>query len=259
MKICSRCGIEKPLTEFYAERGTTKTICKTCHIAAVCERRKAKRDGTWQRKERPAPDLTADKRCSRCGETKPRDAFYAKQASSDGLQSECKQCRNRAVSIYYAANRERYRVYSVGYRAANDERLRERRREYKRANRESLSAKARVYYRENRAALLAKGVTRHRDWYARNRGRSFAYSHARRAALRNVRINDFTADQWDAMLAYYGHRCGYCGGPLDPSTHDHMMPLARGGDHTEANIVPACRRCNGSKHAQTLAEFLLRN
>lgn len=31
---------------------------------------------------------------------------------------------------------------------------------------------------------------------------------------------------------------------------DHVHPLARGGPHTVANLVPACRRCNRSKGAR---------
>ena len=41
--------------------------------------------------------------------------------------------------------------------------------------------------------------------------------------------------------------CYYCDKPA--TTVDHVVPLARGGTNFEGNLVPACRSCNGSKHA----------
>jgi 5-methylcytosine-specific restriction endonuclease McrA len=50
------------------------------------------------------------------------------------------------------------------------------------------------------------------------------------------------------MQTHYDHRCVYCGkrakGHL---TQDHLTPLAKGGNHTKNNIVPACRKCNAIK------------
>jgi len=39
---------------------------------------------------------------------------------------------------------------------------------------------------------------------------------------------------------------------------DHRIPLARGGDNTIANILPACGRCNRRKHLMTEEEFRAR-
>ena len=33
------------------------------------------------------------KRCSKCGETKPRSEFHKERAAKDGLKSQCKDCR----------------------------------------------------------------------------------------------------------------------------------------------------------------------
>ena len=39
--------------------------------------------------------------------------------------------------------------------------------------------------------------------------------------------------------------CAYCDQPAD--TLDHVLPRLRGGLTVAANLVPACRRCNGAK------------
>ena len=53
------------------------------------------------------------------------------------------------------------------------------------------------------------------------------------------------------------HRCGYClvseallGMPME---FEHLIPLALGGATAEENLWCSCRRCNGSKGAQTHA------
>ncbi|MFE0187713.1 HNH endonuclease [Streptomyces sp. NPDC058989] len=45
--------------------------------------------------------------------------------------------------------------------------------------------------------------------------------------------------------------CAYCEGPAEEL--DHVVPLARGGPDTAANVVAACRSCNASKYTHILA------
>ena len=55
--------------------------------------------------------------------------------------------------------------------------------------------------------------------------------------------------------------CHYCGKKFAPSelTMDHIVPLARGGTSTRANVVPACKNCNAQKKLVTPAELALKN
>ena len=43
-----------------------------------------------------------------------------------------------------------------------------------------------------------------------------------------------------------GHACVYCGNEQD-LTLDHYVPLQKGGDHSDDNLVTACRVCNAKK------------
>ena len=54
--------------------------------------------------------------------------------------------------------------------------------------------------------------------------------------------------------------CHYCGEkfPSSQLTMDHVVPLARGGESTRSNIVPACRSCNRDKKLDTPAERILK-
>lgn len=66
-----------------------------------------------------------------------------------------------------------------------------------------------------------------------------------------------------SVLARDGHECAY--GYTDPrtgktclgraTTMDHIIPRAKGGEHSWLNVVAACRRCNGRKGHHTLEEL----
>ena len=58
---------------------------------------------------------------------------------------------------------------------------------------------------------------------------------------------ELTEKEWSFSLAYFGHRCAYCGKFLIEPTKDHIKPRIHGGKLEQSNIVPACRSCNSSK------------
>ncbi len=51
-----------------------------------------------------------------------------------------------------------------------------------------------------------------------------------------------------AVLLRDAHTCGICGLP-GADTVDHIIPRARGGDHTPANLRAAHRACNSRRGA----------
>jgi hypothetical protein len=55
----------------------------------------------------------------------------------------------------------------------------------------------------------------------------------------------------------YSGPCDYCGDTL-PTHVDHVEPVSKGGSAERDNLVPACRRCNLSKHDDTVEEWELR-
>jgi 5-methylcytosine-specific restriction endonuclease McrA len=48
--------------------------------------------------------------------------------------------------------------------------------------------------------------------------------------------------------------CAYCG-VENATTVDHVLPVARGGDDSEANLVCACVKCNTSKGKKMPFDF----
>ncbi len=56
-----------------------------------------------------------------------------------------------------------------------------------------------------------------------------------------------------AVFIRDGFRCQYCGGPAE--SIDHVIPRARGGQHSWDNVVAACRKCNSSKEDRLVHEI----
>jgi len=52
-----------------------------------------------------------------------------------------------------------------------------------------------------------------------------------------------------------GERCTYCGDTAGPFHLDHIIPWAKGGEHSTDNLTVACAACNWSKGAMTLEEW----
>jgi hypothetical protein len=56
-----------------------------------------------------------------------------------------------------------------------------------------------------------------------------------------------------SVFEAWGSRCAYCTAPAD--TLDHVLARLRGGLTVRANLVPACRRCNGAKGSSDWREW----
>lgn len=52
--------------------------------------------------------------------------------------------------------------------------------------------------------------------------------------------------------------CHFCEQKFKPAelTMDHLVPLARGGESTKSNLVPACKECNAKKKLDTPVDLL---
>ena len=61
-----------------------------------------------------------------------------------------------------------------------------------------------------------------------------------------------------ALCIAQRYKCAYCGKSLNEGYHiEHLIPLSRGGDNDEWNIVLLCPHCNMSKNSKTLVEYAL--
>lgn len=158
--------------------------------------------------------------CGTCGKPKPTSEFHRNRKTKDGLSRNCIPCRNAIWRKWYEANKEKKR--------------RLKRERWHVVGLERARANATRYQHENPE-------------------RKVVWANARRARKMGVRIEPADANTIH-LERIKGQRCAYCG--ASASHADHVVALARGGDHAPWNLVMACQACNGAKHSRLLGDFL---
>lgn len=242
-KVCTKCGVEKPLSEFHKSKRLAYSVhsrCKRCANAYKrqrmtdprCKAVQAKGVARW--KEANADHWRALKK-EQCRRARAReagfDSYEAYRASKPAKREG--QGRIRIDGIRVRKNLKRRCPLLSAYPKIHYQ-----------INKEQILERVRAYYRNHTKTARAK-VKR---WKEANPGRVSQTRYKRRAALAEAE-NSLTTEQWRSILAAYRYRCAYCGrkGKL---TMDHVVPVILGGPHTATNIVPACQRCNSSKGAR---------
>lgn len=169
------------------------------------------------------------------------------------------------------------KAYMKAYREANKERLNERRRETQRlwrlAHPEKRKAE-RARYRENHLEEIReryrawreknpeKAQAATKDWRERNKERLREYEQNRVRTddrlVQRQRKQKYKAKQWNVLVETVDFLvimerdrgiCQICGVPVTEETlsFDHIIPLSKGGPHTEDNIQVAHIECNVRK------------
>ena len=186
---------------------------------------------TWYLRYNPP----LDKFCADCGENINHRSNSA---------TRCAQCAKIAERYVTARRRKKpdyvayIRTYGMAYRNRPDRimRVQERRQtpEYK--------AQRRKYAEVPRTKELhAEGERRRK---------------ARKAGQLGV-----VTDRVKAMLAKAKH-CGLCGAAFTKETPkhiDHVVPLAKGGMHEDANLQALCAQCNNRKYDKDPIVFARKN
>lgn len=236
-KVCSRCGEDKPLSEYHkcqAAKDGHGYACKECARAAA-------RESMQKYRENNRESVRAYQRQYR-------------RENIDRILERERASRERNKPARNASLRERY--------ATDDE------------YREACKAQARVYYHDNRDKCLAKNkrwvaenrehvreshrarhqryVERHRD-KLRNRWR--VYSHHRRAMLREAE-GTHTPEDIQLIGDRQGWRCWWCQADCADDYHvDHRVPISKGGSNGPENLVVSCPACNVRKSDKLPHEF----
>lgn len=188
----------------------------------------------WQRHGDPThrnPGEVRDGKriCPMCGEDKPRDAehFHRDRACPDGLRPICAACCRRQV-----AERHPYVPKPKALRPCD--------------------SCLRLFMADKRRSRYCEDCSDQADrlWREQNPDKVWKIGARRRARERAAFVEDvdravvFARDDWT---------CQICMEPLDRDavhpealspTVDHVVPLARGGEHSYANVQAAHFRCN---------------
>ena len=95
-KVCTKCGVWKPLEEYHKDKthkDGRRSQCKEC----ASELNKQK----WLKKRPKKIKEVREgmKKCTKCGEWKPLEEYHKDRKKEDGRASRCKKCKNRKKLI----------------------------------------------------------------------------------------------------------------------------------------------------------------
>jgi 5-methylcytosine-specific restriction endonuclease McrA len=183
------------------------------------------------------------RRCQKCGQEKPRAAFYRDKQRKDGIATRCRSCDSKRSKHYYRLNRE--------------ERL-ARHRRWQKANPDKWYAAVRSWARRNRdKTRRASNACNKRRYHANpvvGRAKSLAAYGRRRALKAAVEVGEI---DYERIRRRDRMRCHMCRLKVsEEQLHfDHVIPLVAGGAHTESNIAVSHAQCNLSKNRRVLTLF----
>lgn len=117
IKTCSKCGIEKPLSEFYKDKQKKDGLTSQC-IDCIKSAHELNKDHNNKRKKQYYKD------------NKEKESINRKQ-----YYNRNKDNINDRQKLYYIANKDRLLDYQKEYRLKNKDKMREKQREYEKRKR----------------------------------------------------------------------------------------------------------------------------
>lgn len=134
-KICSKCHVEKSVTDFY-KRKTSKdgfrSSCKECE------------NNVKQN------IIKETKVCSKCHVEKNIENFYRSKQSQNGFRPECKECSSIKRKQYYKNNKETIKQLHKNYNQKYEREIKKYKQSYYQNNKEQIKKKHANYYQKHK-------------------------------------------------------------------------------------------------------------
>lgn len=189
---------------------------------------------------------TTNKVCYTCKQEKPASDFYPHKASKDGLHPNCLPCetekRYLRESRVSPEEKERRRQAKRDYDVV-----------YNKKHKKARQVREKELYAIRREDKIKCAARWSKANPARRRAISQNYKYGRRAA-EGAKISSRELQDW---IDSQDKVCVYCSSSCPESYHiDHIIPLAKGGQHCTSNLAIACPTCNLRKSDKMPEVFL---
>lgn len=224
-KTCSKCGIEKPINDFYKRsrsEGKYRADCKICNNEMS---KKYYKDNSEKIAER----------------------HKEWRIENPGYREE-----------YRKTNKEKILESDRKYYLNNKEKISQYKKEWNKANPKKDIAYSKKHYKNNKEYYKEKN----KQWRKENPGKIREYRQKQRG-LKQKLAHNLPASKWNEIMLDFDCKCAYCG--ISEEEHlekhkqtlsqEHFIPLSKGGEYTHNNIIPSCRSCNNSKRSKDFFEW----
>jgi 5-methylcytosine-specific restriction endonuclease McrA len=189
--------------------------------------------------------------CGKCSVSRETSEFHRDKSMTDGLRRHCRSC----VKAYDDQIREQRNKRAREIYAADPASKIAKTREYHLAHPEWSKQKLReshLRHAETRLARVQKRLVTDPEFVQYRRDVARRSEMRRRALLSGSKTEAVSQDDLREVLDAYNSKCWICGITLTEKelTWDHYQPIKAGGDHSVANLRPACGPCNCRKNAR---------
>lgn len=259
IKICSSCKrkLPKNTDHFYKDKNRKDGLtydCRECRGSNFTNKLK------WKEGHRV---------CIKCEREILETTEYFRMKEDRSFVSICRECENKSNrqwrknnpdwhKRYYENNKETILKTNMLWREQNEQALRENRKAYRQENKTKMLEYGRQYRKDNKGKIAIQA----REW-RKNNAEKIRIAKQRRNAGKKMLEATLTTRQWDKIKKDFNSSCAYCG--ISEETHikeckerlhqDHFISLEMNGEYTHNNIIPACRKCNSSKHTRDFFEW----
>ena len=186
--------------------------------------------------------------CRYCNKELPINKFGNDKRSKDGKKNKCSSCHNEYMKAYYWQHREVLAARVLVYHYKNREIANKKRKLNRLKNLEKQMQHSRQWQKDN--PELANAIKT--NWRMKNRVKLKAIADKRNIIVKNGNV----PSSFIKMLKT--QPCNYCGIYVENQMQiDHVIPIAKGGQHSVENLVSACKSCNLSKSDKMLDVWIL--
>ena len=121
-KICSKCGVEKPISAFYKNKSRKQGVHSACIDCYKLKNRQKPFGRFWKTVDRKLLHDQGLQRCNKCGEIKSLFKFNADSSEKTGLRRICTNCISKS-------QRNRHNEIS-NYKILNKKNIKKKQKEY---------------------------------------------------------------------------------------------------------------------------------
>ena len=204
-----------------------------------------------------------------------------------GVSSKCKNCENENRRNKYKNDldyKEKTLNRNKNYYEENKEELQIKHKEHYSNNKDTYIEKAKEYYKNNKEKIqkqakeryyndIELSQSRNKENYNKHKEQRLKYmkeyniknpevafnSKNKRRIREEEQGSGITKEQWKEMMDFFNWQCAYSGESLNGNnkerTIDHIIPLAKNGQHEVWNLVPMKLKYNSSKHTNDMEEW----
>ena len=178
----------------------------------------------------------------------PHKDPVAHAAYQKKYRAENKEKKTAYRKKWDAENKEKIAAYQKEYRAENKAKAVAYNKKYCAKNKEVVAASNKKYRAANKEKIAAQNKN-----YAKKNKDKFAVYNSRRRAKKKGNGIFIVSDKF--MKNLYNSPCVSCGAS-EGIAADHIIPIVKGGRHSEGNLQPLCKSCNSTKGPKLWIDFV---